>query len=506
LKNLTGNRKKIFKASVAVFLVSLLVVMRSLVYHDISNIAAIISLVLLLASFTAGFVSLSESIHQTGSAKQVFAKKPESDPSGEATLQSELHLQNPSAAIQHFLHLIDPEKGLKQKFEGALAFIAEVIQNQTFLYFAMNDNQPDFIAGTRSGAGRIIRRILPGDSLAEEIREKIIGFTDSKSLRRNSIHIGLHAFPVGDAADERGLLIPVAFFNQLHGVLALICDHKSQINAETRQLLTETARGLAIMLENDELFYSNTQLKQQQAEYQLAKTIFSDLLPDSAPAIRGWKIAQSARYSTEHSGDFHLYLNMPGNRMMILIGKCSGHGLKAAMFLCRLHTMLSCFSESCNSPAEILNRLSGIMNSDQMHDLFATAAAVLLKAGDRSVSVALAGHAVPLVNRSRSGYVEIPQLDPGVPLGLFNKGVEPYKNQNIQLLPGDGILLYTEGVTEFPSDGRERISLEELRQMLDRLPEQSAAAMLDSLGRQLKPGNHGQPPVEDHTLIYAKSE
>ncbi|HNW11997.1 MAG TPA: SpoIIE family protein phosphatase, partial [Candidatus Rifleibacterium sp.] len=81
-----------------------------------------------------------------------------------------------------------------------------------------------------------------------------------------------------------------------------------------------------------------------------------------------------------------------------------------------------------------------------------------------------------------------------------------YKNQNIQLLPGDGILLYTEGVTEFPSDGRERISLEELRQMLDRLPEQSAAAMLDSLGRQLKPGNHGQPPVEDHTLIYAKSE
>lgn len=489
----------------AVFLVSLLVVMRSLVYHDISNIAAIISLVLLLASFTAGFVSLSESIHQTGPAKQVFAKKPESDPSGEATLQSELHLQNPSAAIQHFLHLIDPEKGLKQKFEGALAFIAEVIQNQTFLYFAMNDNQPDFIAGTRAGADGVIRRILPGDSLAEEILEKIVGFTDTKSLRRNSLHIGLHTFPIG-ASDERGLLIPVTFFNQPHGILAAICDHKSQQTAKTKQLLLETARGLAIMLENHDLFYSNAQIKQQQAEYQLAKSLFADFLPDSAPAIRGWEIAQSTRYSPEHSGDFHLYLNMPGNRMMILIGKCSGHGLKAALFLSKLHTMLSCFVDSCNSPAELLNRLSSIMTSDQMHDLFATAAALLIRAGDRSVSVALAGHAVPLINRSRSGYVEIPQLDPGVPLGLFNKGVEPYKNQNIQLLPGDGILLYTEGVTEFPADGRERISLEELRQMLDKLPEQSAAVMLDSLGRQLKPGNQGQPPVEDHTLIYAKSE
>lgn len=419
--------------------------------------------------------------------------------------QSELHLQNSSASIQHFLHLINPEQSLRKKIEGALAFISEIIQNQTILFFALNDSQPDFIAGTRSGAGRIIRHILPGDSLAEEIREKIIGFTDAKILRRNSIHIDPHSFAVG-ASDDRGLLIPVSFFNQPHGILAVISDKDSQRTAETRQLLVETARGLALMLENHDLFYSNAQLKQQQAEFQLAKSLFSDFLPDSSPAIRGWEIAHSARYSPEHSGDFHLYLNMPGNRMMILLGKCSGHGLKAAMFICRMQTMLNCFAESCNSPAELLNRLSSVMTSDQMHDLFATAAAVLIKAGDRSVSIALAGHAVPLINRSRSGYVEIPQLDPGVPLGLFNKGIDPYKNQNIQLLPGDGILLYTEGVTEFPTDGRERISLEELRQMLDRLPEQSAAVMLENLERQLKPVNQGQPPAEDHTLIYAKSE
>ena len=488
----------------AVFLVSLLVVLRSIIYHDISDTSAIIALFLLLTSFATGLGCLPGSTYHAGTEKHESTGEAgpgiSHDPSG----LSELHLQNSSASIQHFLHLINPEQGLKKKIAGALSFIAEIIRNQTFLYFVLNDNQPEFIAGTRSGQD-IIRHILPGDSLAEEIREKIIGFTDAKSLRRNSIHIGLHTFPVG-ASDERGLLIPVSFFNQSHGMLAVISDHNSQQTAETRQLLLESARGLAIMLENHELFYGNGQLKQQQAEFQLAESLFKDFLPDSPPAIRGWEVAQLARYSPEHSGDFHLYLNMPGNRMMIVIGKCSGHGLKAAMFLCKLQTMLGCLAESCNSPADLLNRLSYVMTSDQMHDLFATAAAVLIRAGDRSVSIALAGHAVPLINRSRSGYVEIPQLDPGVPLGLFNKGVEPYKNQNIQLLPGDGILLYTEGVTEFPSDGRERISLEELRQMLDRLPEQSAAAMLDSLGRQLKPGNHGQPPVEDHTLIYAKSE
>lgn len=489
----------------AVFLVSLLVVMRSFIYHDISHIAAITSLVILLASFAAGLACLAKSIHHGSPEKTEFAGKAKPGINSDASGYSEFHLQNSSASIQHFLHLINPEQSLRQKIEGALAFISEIIQEQTFLYFVMNDNQPDFIAGTRSGADRGIRRIIAGDSLAEEIREKIVGFTDAKSLRRNSLHIGLHTFPVG-ASDERGLLIPITFFNQPHGILAVICDHKAQQSAEAKQLLLETAKGLAIMFENHDLYYSNAQIKQQQAEYQLAKGLFADFLPDSAPAIRSWEIAQATRYSPEHSGDFHLYLNMPGNRMMILIGKCSGHGLKAAMFLCKLHTMLSCIVDSCNSPAELLNRLSSIMNSDQMHDLFATAAALLIRAGDRSVIVALAGHAVPLINRSRSGYVEIPQLDPGVPLGLFNKGVEPYKNQNIQLLPGDGILLYTEGVTEFPADGGERISLEELRQMLDKLPEQSAAIMLDSLGRQLKPGNQGQPPVEDHTLIYAKSE
>ena len=488
----------------AVFLVSLLVVLRSIIYHDTGDISAIISLPVLLTSFATVLGCIYGSTGRTGNENQETTGVIEPGILRDPSSLSELHMQNSPASIQHFLHLINPEQSLGRKITGALNFIAETVQNQTVLYFALNDNQPEFIAGTRPGNG-VTRNILPGDSLAGEIREKIIGFTDSKSLRRNSIHIGLHTFPVG-TSDERGLLIPVAFFNQPHGVLAAISDHNSRQTAETRQLLLESARGLAIMLENHELFYSNGQFKLQQAEFQLAESLFKDFLPDSPPAIRGWEVAQTARYSSEHSGDFHLYLNMPGNRMMIIIGKCSGHGLKAALFLCKLHTMLNCFADSCNSPADLLNRLSAVMTSDQMHDLFATVAALLVRAGDRSASIALAGHAVPLINRSRSGYVEIPQLDPGVPLGLFNKGVEPYKNQNIQLLPGDGILLYTEGVTEFPTEGRERISLEELRQMLDRLPEQSAAVMLESLVRQLKPGNKGQPPVEDHTLIYAKSE
>ncbi len=499
-------RRFLIKTSLAVFLAGFVVTLRGILYHDTGAALAVFSLIVMILAVAAAVMFLT-----AGPGVQAD-KLPEAKEAGMggSTQVAVFPAPQPTAAPlnnswqQHFLHLINPEKGLADKIGLALSQLSETFSDCTFLYYSVEDCNLRYLSGSRLNSQHMPASVPVSDNIVEEMADRIHRLIDLHIVRRSETFSSPLTFATG-TRQNGGLLLPVAFFSTFHGILAVISAGDS-FSRDRSQNLESFCNGLALLCENHELFHASAAAKQTEAENMLAKSLFAEMLPHNPGAIRGWEIAQLADHAPDHSGDFHAYLNVPGEKLMIIIGKCSGRGLSAALFLTRFKAMLSCLLESCPAPADLLNRLSAYMNTENMHDLFATAAAMMIKAADRSVILALAGHPVPLINRTRSGYVEIPQLESGVPLGLFNKGVEPYKNQTIQLLPGDGILLYTEGVTEFPSGGRERLGLEDLRLMLDRLPEESAGMMLGNLAEQLKLENSGRETAEDHTLIYAKSE
>ncbi len=497
-------RRFLTKSFLAIFLAGFVVTLRAVLHHDTGVTLAVSSLFVMILAITAA-VMCQTAVFNSQADNQKEAEEPAA--SGHAGV---FPLPQPPAGPlnntwqQHFLHLINPEKRLPDKVGVALCQLSETYSDCTFLYYSVEDCRLHYLNGSRLNSQRLPVTVPAADSIVEETADRILKLIDLHSVSRSGSFSGPQTFAAG-SRQNGGLLLPVAFFSNFHGILAVISAGDS-FSRDKSQSFEFFCSGLALLCENHDIFHAGASAKQAEAENMLARTLLSDMLPRNPGAIRGWEIAQMTDHAPDHSGDFYTYLNVPGEKLMIVIGKCSGRGLNAALFLTRLKAMLSCLLDSCPTPADLLNRLSAYMNTENMHDLFATAAAVVIKAADRSVSLALAGHPVPLINRTRSGYVEIPQLESGVPLGLFNKGVEPYKNQTIQLLPGDGILFYTEGVTEFPSGGRERLSLEDLRLMLDKLPEESAALTLGNLADQLKLGNSGRETAEDHTLIYAKSE
>ncbi len=498
--NSDKSRKLLLKISIAMFVTGLLIVLRSIFYQDVSILLGITAISLLLLAFGGQFLS------GTARKNALPGKKPDNaENTAKRTYQSILPFSSPDSALQHFLHLINPDCPLKTKISMALRQLPEFFGNCRFLYFSIDDDQIRFIAGSQKNQRGLCENITERDSLVDDASRKIHGCIDIRAIKKTAGFVAPMAFDNNDGS-EHGLLLSVAFAERLHGIMVATGPLAPGFSQQQKSMLGDFCNGLALVLENHDLFFDNRSRNEAEAENKLADKLFHRILPDHPPQLRGWDIAQIANYSEEHSGDFHLFLNQPGERTLLLFGKCSGKGLNAALFLDKFHTMLHCLLDRCQTPAELLNQTSRCMTAENMTDLFATAAAVQIKAGDRSVQLAMAGHAMPLINRSRSGYVEVPQLESGVPLGLFNQGLEPYKNQTIQLLPGDGILFYTEGVTEFPAYGRERVSLEELRQMLDKLPEESAKVMLANLAQQLNPAKTQLRPVEDHTLIYAKSE
>lgn len=501
----TTNRF-ITKILLAILIVSLIILLRQLFFNDTAVWVSLLAMLTLPSSaFLIGRQKLKPQINEVANVVLQPNHLARNDSPTNLLYDQQLSDSEQLAKVHYLLHLANPENDLPGKTRFAIKLLPELMPEKLFVFYAISENVLRFAGGSRKNSRQNCECIPEGDSLIEELAIKIRGCLDLRAVRLTGSFTDILDFNTSKSGKE-GLLVPVSLHGQLHGIIACIAAGSDAFSLKEKQLLQHFASGFAIMLDNHNLFAGQNEEKEAAANRHLAQSLFSRQLPAYAPAIRGWEMAQFTSYADEHAGDFHDYINLAGDRLLIILGKASGTGLDAALFFSRIKIMINCLVDQNLTPADLLNRLSVKLSSEVNNDLFASVVALQVKAGEKKATIAIAGHAVPLINRPRSGFVELANLNSGVPLGLFNQGMEPYENQTIQLLPGDGILLYTDGVIELPGQNGQNINLEGLKLMLDKIPQQPAEVLLQSLTTSLFAGKSIRNSCEDYTLIYAKTE
>ncbi|MGW5850366.1 PP2C family protein-serine/threonine phosphatase [Streptomyces sp. NPDC055254] len=136
-----------------------------------------------------------------------------------------------------------------------------------------------------------------------------------------------------------------------------------------------------------------------------------------------------------------------------LVGDVQGHGLAA---VATVASLLGAFREAVLDDTElaaVAARLDRRLLADSADDvsvehpeLFATAILLEVPPGRDLVRMVSCGH--PPALRLRGARVEEIAVEPGPPLGLGLAGPAPPAVTELPLLPGDRLLLYTDGVTE----------------------------------------------------------
>lgn len=495
-------RLRLVKISAGLTLVGLLVLLRELGWHDVGLWPAIAGLtVVLTGMMIIGYLSAGRTTEYEQSKNK---ETPGQNDSGD-TRNNAAQKNIDKTSLYYRIHCSESNDTQVDHAERTLRLLATIMPDKILALYSVNAGNMSFCTGARINSRQQSENIKAADELVRELTSRINSCIDGNALKQASRFARPLTFSRGQNRDD-GMFLPVTCEDKIFAVLAVLSTSLQEFTDDEKELLSHFCASFGIFFKNQSRQNVFKDSNMAEAESRLTQRLFAEILPASAKSMRGWDIARLSGYSAEHSGDFHDYINLPGDRMLIIAGKSSAGGLNAALFLTRLRTMLSCMSESYTSPADLLNRLSTRLASEKSLDLFASMIVLQVKANDRSVTLAVAGHATPLVNRPRSGYVEIPQLAAGVPMGLFNQGVEPYQNQVIHLLPGDGILIYTDGAIDFAGEQGSRLGCEDLRLLLDKMPEQYADDLLANLADQLVPDNLRDRPLEDYTLIYASTE
>ena len=432
----------------------------------------------------------------------VIRKNPDSDKShGPFTSET---LESAHSRICYQINLIAPDARLSQKVFQALQFLNEALPEKILLFFHFNENSLEFTTGLRSGKRKAIDQINSSDPLIEEVLERLSTLSQCASISKGNLPESITEVS-HSKSDPAILFVPTRLWNEALGLLVAISTSGEPFKKAEQQVILAFCENMAILLDNHRRFKLEKQHFSASSETELCQKLLSSLLPKSVPVYPGWDIAFTGQYSKDYSGSFHDFVPLGSNKMLVLIGKSSGKGVDAAIFLTRLKAMIKCCALQIKSPADLLNQVSRQLDADE--ELFATMMAVLIRSDNREVTLACAGHSAPLVNRTRNGYVELTQIDGGIPLGLFNSSSNPYFDQKIQMLPGDGLFIYTDGILEHINKEGKRINIETVKLFLEKLPELEAAQTISQLFNELFLENHASfAPEEDQTGIYLKVE
>lgn len=272
--------------------------------------------------------------------------------------------------------------------------------------------------------------------------------TDAARLRRSFFHesipaaeadfpaIGLHLATAGVQALA---CLPLSGRGgSVLGTLVLTWTEPRTMSDEERDFLLTTALHCGQALERAKLF------EQQQT---VTDALQRAVLPDRLPDVPGWELA--ARYvpatsGLEVGGDWYDAFVLPDGRLGLAVGDASGHGLSAARLMSTLRNALRAYAVLGNGPGDVLARLGAML---EVLDPQAMATVVYLEMDTDTgeASWASAGHPPPLWCRGSEPELEADE-DADPPLGC--PATEAPRQHLVRLEPGDGVLLYTDGLVE----------------------------------------------------------
>jgi serine phosphatase RsbU (regulator of sigma subunit) len=128
-------------------------------------------------------------------------------------------------------------------------------------------------------------------------------------------------------------------------------------------------------------------------------------------------------------------------------GDVSGKGMPAALVMAALCSEVRYRLATTDSPITAFQQLNVELSKPQNDTSFVTFVLCVLDPGNNDVTIINAGHMTPICRRGGTGQIEeVGAEQKGPPLGC-DASIE-YQCFTTQLLPGDAIVMYTDGINE----------------------------------------------------------
>ncbi|MCF8085565.1 MAG: SpoIIE family protein phosphatase [Desulfohalobiaceae bacterium] len=246
--------------------------------------------------------------------------------------------------------------------------------------------------------------------------------------------------------------------------------------------------------------------KRMSQAMEVAKKAQNYLLPRYAPKTPGFDICGTSIYSDETGGDYYDFIEIEhpeSKHLAIAVGDVSGHGLGAAFLMSSARGIIRSHALQYHMDLQdLLQTLNSHLVHDSRDDQFLTLFYAVLDPETHSLTWISAGHEPALFYRARSGEVEdIPCS--GMPLGV-TAHVSHDRQQELNMEPGDILLIGTDGIREARNPSREMFGRERVQTILAENAEKTTDRICRAIVDSLQLFCSGRRQDDDITLVAIK--
>jgi len=315
---------------------------------------------------------------------------------------------------------------------------------------------------------------------------------------------GRFATGVGDIFPVHSLLCaPMVCKGRMTGLLAVFNKKADAgFSPDDQRLLAIIASESGQVIENARLAEKENMLLRVQEELRLAREMQDNLLPKEAPRLAGYDIAGKSVAAKEVGGDYFDFLAIDEQRLAFCLGDVSGKGLPAALLMANLQAAVRSQTMSGTSLTSCLERANALLFRNTSPEKFATLFFGCLDAVGHVLHYCNAGHNHPFLIGSHGEPLRL--SEGGLALGCFESF--PFAENQVQLNPGDRLVVFSDGISEAVNNADEEFGEARVSELAQANRDASAAELIEKILQDVGRYTGNRTQMDDMTLLVVKRE
>jgi phosphoserine phosphatase len=298
------------------------------------------------------------------------------------------------------------------------------------------------------------------------------------------------------------LSVPLVEQNSLVGVLQVVDHADGHFTAEDERVAATLASQCVVFIQRERLTRSVAMAEKLDREIKLARDIQMSTLPSDMPHVAGYDMAGQFCPADDTGGDTFDLVPLDEQRLFVLLGDASGHGIGPALSSTQMTGMLRVALRLGADLDQIFTHVNNQLVEDLPEEHFVTAFLGMLDSRGHEVTYHSAGQG-PLLHfhaatgdcewRSPTtfpmGFMKYPSLDPP---------------QRMALEPGDVLGLISDGAFEYENAAGRSFGTEGVERVIGLHHHRPMSELLALLLEALHDFAAGAPQADDITIVLIR--
>ncbi len=253
----------------------------------------------------------------------------------------------------------------------------------------------------------------------------------------------------------------------------------------------------AMLLHQQEAAVERLARERLAEELKIGHDIQMNLLPSSLPEFPGLDIASGYLPAKEVSGDYFDLFPLKSGKLLITMADTVGKGISACLFSLGMRSIIRALARTTENLSEIVLKANDLFWLDAHNTgVFITLWLAIYDPEKKTLTYCSQGHPPALLRRNN----HVKDLwTEGIAMGAQQIDIVPISTET--LLPGDVLLVYTDGIIEAHDTENQLYGKKRLHEFLLQSQKESSQQVVDGLIEEVGRFSQGTSQHDDITLL-----